>query len=669
MNIQLCILITLAFIFLALPAKGAFIYVEDSLNEVGKVEVDTGETEPNLPFIKYSFIEQVAKTSYITGTRTAFGENQSNQVQVNVSAWVYSNGSSTRIGVYGDEHINPISGSNEIYTLAINSNGLVAGGSNRWHPDGSMSGATAWVADEHGTTLIPRQSIGLDIPLDSDFPFVTDINNSGHVIGNTSYLFSNGSVSNQAWLFKDGTLHILGLSGPEYAALDGTSTSRSTFINENGQVAGNTHRYVGNDFNGTHAWIFNNGQYTQLGYTDAEHTDENGFQYSTILSQNENGDVVGQSYLGVGSGGNTLWSHQDDETIKIGLFDSDHTRSDGFRRGFSYILTESGISGGNSTRYNGMDENGSSAWLFKDGITINIGLLDDYHTSSKNRRRSSVQFINEAGQAVGDSAIYRQGDAYLGSTLWLYSEGEHVLLGLKDEEHTHINGESFSSAYFFNEAGQVAGDSARYSSDGDSAGYSAWQYSEGVTTKIGIYDGEYTRDSDGRQNSSVLGQNEAGQVIGYSTNYSSNSDTAWFYDNTTMLLYTFDLDAGYDTSFNSYFYGITNDGFAYGIYNDGDFEQAFGFTVELGYFLISDFLGDDFQEMGWTSVKAIQGITEDGLMYGIAITDDAKRALFAASIRESRSSSQVVEPSTISIFILSILFTYQFRYFKSKRTC
>ena len=96
-----------------------------------------------------------------------------------------------------------------------------------------------------------------------------------------------------------------------------------------------------------------------------------------------------------------------------------------------------------------------------------------------------------------------------------------IPLGLTDPEHVRSDGYVRSWRIFHNESGQVTGRSERHSGM-TYIGISSWVYDGTDTSRIGLIDAEHTR-SDGYRSSDPRGMNEAGDVLGRSTQYIGTS--------------------------------------------------------------------------------------------------------------------------------------------------
>ena len=325
------------------------------------------------------------------------------------------------------------------------------------------------------------------------------------------------------------SIETLGLTSGEHTRNDNFRSSLVSDLNEAGQAIGGSNRYAGSEYLGNSAWMYDSGMTTEIGLTGVDHTRNDGYRFSAVNSLNEAGQVTGNTnrYNGSAFHGQSVWRYSGGTTTDIGFTGSEHTRNDGYRYSSVRALNQSGQVIGDSNRYNFLSSHGQSAWLFSNGTTNEIGLTGSQHTETGGARFSAVRGLNEAGQVIGHSSRY-DGLSSLGSSAWRYSGGTTTEIGLVGSQHTRADGYRSSAVSRLNEAGQVIGTSIRF--DGSAIrGGSAWRFDNGTTTEIGLIGAQHTR-TDGERNSSVTDLNEAGQVIGVSTRYDGSSwrgQSAW----------------------------------------------------------------------------------------------------------------------------------------------
>lgn len=333
-------------------------------------------------------------------------------------------------------------------------------------------------------------------------------------------------------------------------------------LNQAGYVVGRSERFDGSTSLGNSTWFYNGTSTTIVGLTDAEHTNEtDGRRYTRVSHWNTAGNVAGSSdrYGSGGTGlGESAWAYNGTNTVRVGFFDSQHTRFDGYQYSDVAAINQSGQVQGYSGFYaTPTSTDTRSEWLFDGTSTINIGFIDDEHTKdSDGTRDSEVYFhtgLNEAGQVAGQSRRFGSASMPLsGYTAWLYDGTNTINIGLTDAEHSGVTAfgvpSRFSDVRVLTDSGQVAGVSARY--DGDaSLGRTAWLYDGSTTENIGLTDAEHTRDTDGYRWSSIeTNQSIGGQIVGSRSVYGSGympgfsyrygvggtdlGQTAWIHDGT-----------------------------------------------------------------------------------------------------------------------------------------
>ena len=508
------------------------------------------------------------------------------------SSWLYSNGSTTKIGLVDGAHT--VSGYQSSQGVRLNDAGQVIGTSNRFitTSGGFISGfgQSAWFYDGAMTSnigLIDAEHTRNDGYRSSYFNNFNNLNAAGQVVGiSERYNGGTTNLGNSAWLYSGGATTRIGLLDAEHTGSGDKQNSGISMLNQAGQVLGSSLRYNGGTTSlGTTYWVYSGGVTTAIGLNSAAYTRNDGWrQTQTMLFDglNEAGQVVGTStrYDGTASvTGQSVWFYSAGATTDISLTDAEHTRNDGHRQ--SNIQTfspnrkqfnQAGQVLGTSARYNGGATSlGQTAWLYNsnDASRITLGFTDAAHTSSTGARSSTGNILNEAGQVAGVSTRYNGGASYAGNTAWLYSAGVTTAIGLTDVEHTRNDGRQDSNIRQLNEAGQVVGSATRYNGGGTLLGESVWMYDGTDTTNIGLSGAVFTRD-DGYQQDYFSSLNEAGQVIGESYRYNGGATqqgaTAWFYDSTLDQTYSMDFSVRSDGYALSNFAFLSDAGFALGYY-------------------------------------------------------------------------------------------------------
>jgi hypothetical protein len=372
--------------------------------------------------------------------------------------------------------------------------------------------------------------------------FAQALNETGKVIGFSLIFEGDFAVLGfSGWLYDGSTTRPIGLTGDEFTSADGSQLSSPSTMNEAGQVIGISQRNSGIDYS---SWLYDGTKTVETGLSGGEHSPD--YQYSTNKQYlNEAGQVWGQSYLRIGGTyvGNTAWFYNGTTTLALGLMNADHTHADGYSLSSLLGWNVAGQIAGNSTRFNGGSTAiGTTAWLFDGTATRALGLTDEEHTRDDGATSSSISNTrdravpNEAGHVIGYSRRYKHDGSEWGQSAWVYEGAATKLIGLTGSEHTRADGYKSSIAVSLNQAGQVSGISERFNGGDSDLGRSAWVYNGSHTFEIGLTGSEHTR-SDGYKSSSLSAQNEAGQVSGISERFNGrNTDqgrNAWIYDGTT----------------------------------------------------------------------------------------------------------------------------------------
>ncbi len=220
---------------------------------------------------------------------------------------------------------------------------------------------------------------------------------------------------------------------------------------------------------------------------------------------------------------------------------------------FEYSVANTGIQGpddagymwGFSRRYNTAGTQvGQDAWLFNGSTTQQIGFTGtnySYNFSSGGvYQSSSVSGMNYiTSEVYGTSNRYSSTGASLGQDAWVVNNGVLQQVGFTGTGYQYKNGAGVfesSTVSGINQAGQVYGVSSRYTSAGGSNGQDAWIVTNGAIHQIGLTGTGYTTTS-GNESSSATAMTESGKATGFSSRYDSfgislGSDP-WVYDGTT----------------------------------------------------------------------------------------------------------------------------------------
>ncbi len=553
------------------------------------------------------------------------------------SVWLYDGNTNYRIGLTNAEHRR-----NDGYTSSgsfyINNAGQVAGNSRRYNGGSTWIGSSAWISNGTSTTQVGLTGAGYTRDDGYQENALKAFNNAGQLLGTA--LRYNGATGNgqSSWLSTGaGTVNI-GLTDAGHTRADGYQYSFSNRLNDAGQVAGVANRYNGSASSGNSAWTYNGSSTVAIGLIDATHTGIDGYQSNGVQSINAAGQVFGHTQRyngGSASMGQSAWRYNGTSTEQVGLTDAINTRDDGYQYNYIQGSNDAGQMAGYANRYNGSIAIGTSAWVDTGSSTRQVGLTDAAHTKSTDGYQSSfVDVLNNNAQAVGQSSRYSAGGAEIGSSAWIDKEGSSVEIGLMDAQHTSSADQRTSDVTHLNDAGQAAGNADRFNTGSlyyGLGGQSAWAYDGANSVQIGLTDAAHTkvRSSDADwQNNEVVAMNEAGQVAGFATRYGDLIDpdattdilgqTAWLYDsllgNTQSLSFSERSD-GYAFSDIAY---LDDTGMALGSYELFDTDDSFlglrvfSYTENDGFTDLIGLIDGGLAAAGWQELSNLLLTSSDG---------------------------------------------------------
>jgi hypothetical protein len=509
---------------------------------------------------RFSFVVDMSPKGRVIGNQTRY-EGQVDPT--GLSAWYFGDEGLTRVGLFDAAHTSS-AGEQNSSALFVNDLGYAAGTSTRYLPSGP-AGQSGWV---YFNGQSPDKNVRVGFFNDSlhtrtgvEQTTVTGLNAVGDAIGNSdTYVGTTAiSVGSTAFIHNHGatTSTQIGLTGGIYTRNDSLEFSEAQLVNDAGAVGGISRRYSGASQIGQTAWVRSADGLTTtpVGFADSEHTNganaATSAQSSTIVALNNSGTAVGHSIRYPNGGGQTAWIQTGSTPTKLGFYDSAYTRgngSNGEKLSKVEQFNNGGFATGFSTRYNGADTAGQSAWVYSSSLgNQQVGLFDDEHTGTNNLgvtnyQSSTALFLSSTGKVAGTSERFSATNAPAGKSAWLYFSGaasQHI--GFFDAQHTRDDGFRDSTPVAINDAGQVVGESTRYKT-GQAAnwGTTAWLQMPGAGTppaiRIGLTDFNHTRSpgTDDYQESHVQFLNSVGQAAGFSARFNGNAtsfgQSGWFYD-------------------------------------------------------------------------------------------------------------------------------------------
>lgn len=537
------------------------------------------------------------------------------------SAWAWTEVlGTTRIGFFDAQHTSTgVTARQQSRPLAQNSRGEVIGTSDRYVGFTPIA-TSAWV----WTPSLGTVPLGLADSLHTHAlgyhnSTPETINAIGQVVGRSVRYdgILNRGLSAWTWTSSVGTTRI-GLTDAQHTQSNGFQYSSASALNSVGQVIGYSTRYRDAIESGQSAWSWTNALGTvRLGFADAEHSRSDGVQSSSAIAVNDAGQVIGtsQRFTGLSNAGASAWAWTHSRgTTRIGFTDGQHTTAGGYQ----YSNATAQNAAGQVIGYSARSDGGSSAWTWTSSLgTERVGLVDAQHTRNDGLQASGVLAINPSGQVLGASARY-VGGADGGGSAWTWTSSVGTTrIGLTDAQHTRTDGYQYSSGSAINASGQVLGSAARYTGGAD-GGSSAWAWSSALgTVRLGLIDSRHTR-ADGYQFSAGTAMNESGQAIGTSLRYDGLLDfgtSGWFYDSstnvTTPLIFSIS-SAGMATTIPNI---LTDSGWVLGRYTVFDgasatSENIFLWSISHGFTDLGRLVEGGLTTQGWSSLSSVVGVNE-----------------------------------------------------------
>ena len=425
---------------------------------------------------------------YVAGTSTPNGQD----------AWLYSNGTTSVIGLSGTEY----EYASSAQTLAhasdvkeLNESGQVMGDTQRYSANGSGIGQDAWLYINGTTKLIGLTGPGYDFAANGGIgrmTFAFDLNASGEAVGETDRFDPATSTTRgqDAWLYSGGVTQLIGLTGTGYQYVFGGSIARDSTaaqINNAGSVLGWSNRFSsGGVERGRDAWLYHAGTTTTLGLTGGryEYAASGGtYRYSNGTGMNEAGMVCGYSrrFSTVGADlGQDMWFFDGSISAAVNLTGGAYEYAKNgstYRYAESYVLSEAGDMVGMSKRFTAAGADlGRDAWVHHRGgqtVAINpVGSGFEYTASGGTYRYGESGYAILSGDVAGQSKRFGSTGADLGQVAWYYDADSGVttplLFSLRDD------GYALSSLRVLRDDGTVLGSYELYSGMNDLGSRAFW---------------------------------------------------------------------------------------------------------------------------------------------------------------------------------------------------
>ncbi len=625
---------------------------------------------------RYGFVSQMNATGWVVGASDRFNGTSNN---LGRSAWFF-NGTDTRIvGLLDSEHTSS-TGIRDNYAVRVTDSGRILGLASRYSGTSSYKGQSIWVSDGASTTKVGLTGTSFTRSDGLQTNNYQDFNEAGKVFGRTDRFSGTTPIGQSVWYYNGTVTNEIGLLDNQHTTATGFRQNEALQSFHGEYVLGTSFRNdASNVWKGLSAWVSNGTTTTQLGFTDAQYTRNDGWKDSRPIDGNGQGHVVG--YSNRYDGTNTLlerssWFYNGSNTVKIGLTDVMHTNSSGFRSSEVVALSETGHSSGLSARYNGGSVFlGQSAWSFNGTAHRQIGLYSAEYTRNTGRIDNAIAITSESGGVTGYADRWNGGTTYLGRNAWVDNGSSTTKIGLTDGMHTRSDGFQHSSIMGFSINGTVAGTSLRYNSGNVDLGQSAWHFDGTTTRSIGLVASEYFRN-DGYHNSVINFTNINGQVVGYADRFigaTAKGQSAWIFDPTSSL--TFDLTLSIDSTgyaFSRAMY-LGENGIVLGeytLFSSSGLSQgnrAFYFSVNEGLFDLGGLVELGLVANNWESLS----ISLLGNQIG-SIAGYGKRI---GSVGDSRvvfnmnKISAVPEPSSAGMLLAATIGIGLFRFRKKSLGC
>lgn len=321
-------------------------------------------------------------------------------------AWVWNAGVTQRIGLTAA----PYTGSAGLQSstpFAQNVSGQVAGYSARIAGLNTDNGQDAWAWNGTTTQQIGLTGTGYTTDAGYRYTQLSALTNSGLVTGFTWRATANSALNGQdAWLWNGTTTQQIGFTGGVYTGSQGRQSSQAQLTSESGRIAGISNRYLGvSTNNGADAWLWYNGAIQQIGLTGLAQTGSGGYRRSVPEIQNVTGVVAGyaERVTGVNTlNGRNTWVWNGTTTQQVGLTGAVYTGTAGYQNGGTRFINAAGQVVGYTNRITGVDaNNGQDIWVTSGTTTRRIGLEGAYYTGSASYQFSLAQFQNAAGIVTG----------------------------------------------------------------------------------------------------------------------------------------------------------------------------------------------------------------------------------------------------------------------------
>lgn len=231
------------------------------------------------------------------------------------------------------------------------------------------------------------------------------------------------------------------------------------------------------------------------------------------------------------------WADERYTIHQAGLYSSEYMRASG-PNSVPEFMSDSGQLAGRSGRFRSSDglENGQDTWVWNPLLqtTVQTGLLTSSHTGSDGYRRSVNAFYSPLGFVAGTTDRVLGERTANGANTWIYDPitNATIAIGFTLATYTGTGGRQVSTLIDMNRAGQVVGFSVRSPEPSSSLGSDVWVWSptDRVTRRIGLQGFEAGTNAIFTGNSAYA-ISESGVVAGLSSrqlfNGSNGGQSIW----------------------------------------------------------------------------------------------------------------------------------------------
>jgi hypothetical protein len=256
-----------------------------------------------------------------------------------------------------------------------------------------------------------------------------------------------------------------------------------------------------------------------MGYSDAEHTSSAGYKYTEASEINSTGQIIGFSnrYDSFGNpSGQSAWLFDGTASISLGLTSSEFVRGDGYKYSEAQKLNENGQVVGYTSRFNGFEELGQTAWLFDPALGQTIPMV--LSVSGDGYSWSEIEYLGEDGLVLGRYDLFQPGGSEFGSARAFYftsATGICDLGALVQDGIPSDDWDSLAVATRVNIAGQILGEGVL---PGDAGGGMPF-----IMTPRLMGDFDNDGDVDGRDFLTWQRDPIVGNLIDWQANYGTGS--------------------------------------------------------------------------------------------------------------------------------------------------